>query len=522
MVKTIRHIAVVACMAVIATACAGPSTAYRTQINQKIARGDLGGALAQVEASKNKQYSKKNAVLYYLDKGALLYDLRQYKESDIALAEADRLMEELFTRSITRGIGTVLLNDNTTEYGGEIFERAIMHTYRAMNYVQQNNRDEALVEARRVTSFLSRYNQYMQGRSGYKDSPFAQYLSAMLYEEAGEVDDARIAYDAFKKASSGNFSYLDSRTPRPGISPSNSGRKGQITGRRGEKPSSRRRRNAALNNSFDDLMGEDSDSDGNTVEETRTTAANLPASSDNLFGTPEYRDLARSGVGEIVLIHYNGPAPMKISRTFQVAWDTARAYVAQSGESNAKYENAIRSGFTRHSITVAYPEYTQQPYMIETSQMSTDDGNSVRSLLMEDIAKEARETLAAKKDAIWARAVARATIKFVIAEAAAEAARKAAEEAAKKNNDNPLFSLMGSLAGAALRTGAAVTEVADTRGWTTVPAQIRIARMTAKPGLQNIKIDFMNAAGMIIGSQIFEDVNVVAGKRTYLHVRTAM
>lgn len=522
--KTIRHIAAVVCMAVIATACGGPSTAYRKEINQKIARGDLGGALAQVEASKNKQYSKKNAVLYYLDKGALLYDLRQYNESDIALAEADRLMEELFTRSISRGIGTVLLNDNTTEYGGEIFERAIMHTYRAMNYVQQNNKDEALVEARRVTSFLSRYNQYMQGRSGYKDSPFAQYLSAMLYEEAGEVDDARIAYDAFKKASSGNFSYLDSRASKSGMSPSNPGRKAQIMGRRGERPSSsRRRRNAALNNSFDDLMGEDSDSDGNTVEETRTTTANLPASSDNLFGTPEYRDLARSGVGEIVLIHYNGPAPMKISKTFQVAWGTAQAYVAQSGDKlPVQYENAIRSGFTRHSITVAYPEYTQQQYMIETSQMSTEDGNSVKSLLMEDIAKEARETLAAKKDAIWARAVARATIKFVIAEAAAEAARKAAEEAAKKNNDNPLFGLIGNLAGAAVRVGAAATEIADTRGWTTVPAQIRLARMTAEPGTHNIKIDFMNASGMIIGSQIFENVNVVAGKRTYLHVRTAM
>ena len=85
MVKKIRLIIAVACMAAIAAACAGPSTAYRKEINQKIARGDLGGALAQVENSKSSQYSKKNAVLYYLDKGALLYDLRQYKESDIAL-----------------------------------------------------------------------------------------------------------------------------------------------------------------------------------------------------------------------------------------------------------------------------------------------------------------------------------------------------------------------------------------------------------------------------------------------------
>ena len=46
MVKQIKQIAAVVCMAVIATACGGPSTAYRREINQKIARGDLGGALA--------------------------------------------------------------------------------------------------------------------------------------------------------------------------------------------------------------------------------------------------------------------------------------------------------------------------------------------------------------------------------------------------------------------------------------------------------------------------------------------
>lgn len=538
MVNCYKRLLLMVCAAALSAACAGPSLNYRREINQKIARGDLGGALQQVENSKTKQYSRKNAVLYYLDKGALQFDLRKYHESDLSFAEADRKMEELFTRSITRGIGTVLLNDNTTEYGGESFERAIMHTYRAMNYVMLNNIDEALVEARRVTSYLSRYSRFMQGKSGYFDSPFAQYLSAMLYEEAGNTDDARISYDAFKKASSGNFSYLNlsqgnAAQARPARNSNDSARAKKVNARDG-----RRRRNAALNDSFDALMEEDSSGSGSqnsnadaindsfddlmNEKPAKTSRPSIPRSIDNLFGVPEYKDLAKNGIGEIVFVHYNGPAPMKVSKTFQVAWNQARAYVSQSGERDAQYENAIMSGFTRHSITVAYPEYTQQPYNIMSSRISIDS-DSVDSILMEDISKDASTTLAAKKDAIWARAVARATIKFVVAEAAAEAARKAAEEAFKKNgNNSPFGSLVGSLASGLVRGGVAATEVADTRGWTTVPAQIRMARMTAEPGTHNVTVQFLNGSGMVIGQQLFENVEVRAGKRTYIHVRTAM
>ena len=79
MVIRLKKLLLLACAAAVTAACGGPSTAYRREINQKIARGDLGGALQQVESSKSRQYSKKNAVLYYLDRGALLFDLKSFE-----------------------------------------------------------------------------------------------------------------------------------------------------------------------------------------------------------------------------------------------------------------------------------------------------------------------------------------------------------------------------------------------------------------------------------------------------------
>ena len=62
MVKTFLKTAVLICVAALAAACAGPSSAYRTAINGRIARGDLEGALRQVDSSKRTEYSRK--ILY--------------------------------------------------------------------------------------------------------------------------------------------------------------------------------------------------------------------------------------------------------------------------------------------------------------------------------------------------------------------------------------------------------------------------------------------------------------------------
>ncbi len=570
MVKTFLKTAVLICVAALAAACAGPSSAYRTAINGRIARGDLEGALRQVDSSKRTEYSRKNAVLYYLDRGALLYDLQRYKESDEAFAEADSIMESLFAKSITRGIGTVLLNDNTTEYGGEIFERAIMHTYRAMNFLMSGNRDEALVEARRVTAFLSRYSAYMENKSGYKDSPFAQYLSAMLFEEAGQQDDARISYDAFQKASEGNYAYLKNLPALRTSDSSSYSAKNSSAGAKAGMRKNRRRAAEELNNSFDEISDDsgnsgrkgasrsgeelnssfdeitgDSENSGTPVTAEKPVVRDVydnpmrPASKmssnrnssfisqSNLFEIPSYKQLAVSGLGEIVLIHYNGPAPMKVSRTMQVAWSKAQAYVNSSGYRTKEYDdrlaNGIRAGVFGNAITVAYPEYVQKPYRITSSRVSVDseDGDesgAVTTRLMEDISADAKTTMDSKNAAVMARAIARATVKYVLAKNIGDAGSKIIE----KNVDGTAGQLLGLLFKAATSATAAATEVADTRGWTTVPAQIRLSRQTASPGTHRVTVTFLDGNGFTVGRQVFENVEVRAGQRTYLHCRTGL
>jgi hypothetical protein len=432
-----------ACAAAFLAACAGPSRQYRAGLNARVAAYDFNGAIADLEAAKRTEYSEKNAVLYYLDRGMLLHQSARYAESDTDLENAENRMEELFTKSVSRRAATLVLNDNTTKYAGEVFERALTNVFRALNFVFLGMTDSALVEARKVTSYLDRYRAWTEGKGGYTDSAFAQYLSGLLFEANGDADDARICFAAADRALARYAADYGMPAPK--------------------------------------------------------------------FSAPEYRDLARLGLGEIIFLHYNGPAPMKVSRTFQVAWNEAVLAVNQSGvddpEEAKRFNNALTAGLVGDAITVSYPEYVQDPYNIAGSGIASG-GARADSQLMEDVSSIAHQTLAEKNDSIRLRAIARAAVKFVLARAASAEVEKRAGAG------------FGLLAMMFTSAAAAATEVADTRGWATIPAQIRLARLALPAGLHDITVTFYRRDGSADGTAVFRGVAVEKGRRKFLHYRT--
>ncbi|MBI2384903.1 MAG: hypothetical protein HYV14_02700 [Elusimicrobia bacterium] len=182
-------------------ACGGPSGEMRKQVNGLIAARDFAGAQARIEKGKEPSYGRKNQVLYYLDLGAVQHDAGKFKESDQSLDKAERRMEELYTKSVTRAAGTLLLNDNTTEYAGERFERAMVNAYRALNFTFLGDLEGALVEVRKLSRLLQEYADVYNGRkTAYKDDAFGQFLASLLYEDDGRLDDARIAREKSRAA----------------------------------------------------------------------------------------------------------------------------------------------------------------------------------------------------------------------------------------------------------------------------------------------------------------------------------
>ncbi len=428
--------------AIFLSACGGPSVRTKKTLNSLLAARDFVAAEAQIRKVKDTQYKRKNAVLYYLDLGTVQHHAGKYRESDRSFAEAERRMEELYTKSVTKAAGALLINDMTMDYAGEPFERALAHVFRALNYVYLGEKDEALVEARKVEVFLDELNSRMKKRA-YRDDAFARYLDSLLYADSGEMDDARISYRAAMKAYSSYQANYNTATPR--------------------------------------------------------------------FKFPERDGTPR---GEVVFIHYNGVAPRKISRTFQVAWNEAMFHVNLMKSKNdaevksAKFQNALRAGITGKSITVSYPEYIQDKFTIVGSEVIAGR-SSTSTRLMEDISAIAFKDLKDRVGMIKSRSIARALVKYVIAQSATKAVKK-------KHGAG-----WGLLTQIATNVAAAATEVADTRGWATVPSQIRMARLKLPVGRHDLSARFLNGAGMVVATHDFRDVRVEKGTRTYLHYRTA-
>jgi len=424
--------------------CAGPSSTSKKEINRLISEQNFVEAASRLNKIKESEYGKRNAIIYYLDVGAILHYAGKYKESDEHFDKAESRMEQLFTKSATKASGTLLFNDNTVDYAGEAFERALTNVFRALNYAFMGKLDEALVESRKVEAFLDELNAKLEKKRVYKDDAFARYLDSLFYADAGKLDDARISHKAAMDAYSWYRSDYNTPTPR-----------------------------------FD----ADEDKNG----------------------------------GELVFIHYNGTAPRKISKTWQIAWGQGLAAVNAAKEEgdpvarDPQFQNALTAGIHGNNITVSYPEYVQDPYTISASEIEIE-GRTAATVLMEDITAIAMKDLKDHIGLIKTRAIARSMVKYVLAKAAEKAV-------ADKYGKNSWQSWTTQVAGSA---ASAVSEIADTRGWSTLPSQIRMARVKIKPGRHSLVVHFKDNSGSVITTRKFSDVIITQGKRTYLHYRTAI
>ncbi|MDD5302595.1 MAG: hypothetical protein PHS14_05735 [Elusimicrobia bacterium] len=424
-------------------ACAGPSGGLRKEVNSLIAARNFDAAEARIEKAKESSYGRKNQVLFYLDLGAVLHDAGRFKDSDESFDKAERRMEELYTKSVSRAAGTLILNDATTEYAGERFERAMVNAYRCLNYAYLGDRENALVEIRKLTRLLQEYSDAYGGKkTAYKDDAFAQFLSSLLYEDDGRPDDARISRERSRKAYERYASAYG--TPTPSLEPVGAG----------------------------------------------------------------------DGDGELVFLHYNGVAPRKVSKTFSVAWRDAVIAVNATKDDEAQggqAVNAIHAGLLGKAITVAFPDYVQDPFLIAGSAVESG-GVRAQTELAEDLSAIAKADLAERQAVIRTRAIARAAIKFIVAKAAAD------EVAAKYGKDSWQH-LLAQAGGAAT---SAATEFADTRAWATLPAQFRVARLRLPPGAHDVVVTYQGPTGAALSTQTFKDVVILKGRRTYLHDRTAL
>jgi hypothetical protein len=192
---------------------------------QGLASGDTEAALAAVSPDE------RDDLPAILDRAVILQTQGRCMESNAEFDRAIQQVRDYEARALVSGTevgagaGSLLLNDKVLEYQGEGFEKVLMHSLKARNYLMLGDAEAARVEMRnanmrqdeeRKRNEAAIEEAQKEGEGKYEASeidkqfanaqaalsrldnvyqnPFATYLSGVVYELNGEPGDAFIDY----------------------------------------------------------------------------------------------------------------------------------------------------------------------------------------------------------------------------------------------------------------------------------------------------------------------------------------
>ena len=138
---------------------------------------------------------ERNKLLYLLEKGKVEHLSGNYESSNNYFEQAYILIDDRIKTNVGQAIASKLTNPMAEPYKGEDFEKVLIHYYKALNYFQLGQKEEAIVEAKRINIKLLKLNEnYKENKNTYSQDAFSQIVLGILFESNNQINDAFIAY----------------------------------------------------------------------------------------------------------------------------------------------------------------------------------------------------------------------------------------------------------------------------------------------------------------------------------------
>lgn len=300
-------------------------------------------------------YGRNNRLLYWLDRGMVEHCLGRYSESIRSFARAQRMFDELYTRSISKLASAWALNDYAAPYRGEDYEYTLVNIFQAINYLMLGDTNEALVEARDMNSKLALINGIYKGTNVYNEDAFGRFLAGILYEAnatAADLNDSFISYaKAYEIYKSEGGTSLGIPTP-------------------------------------------------DVLKENLLTLADFMGPGEYAKYRREFPDIRfmtfrqKASKAEVYLVQYTGFSPVKISGIVPIPFDP------------------------RHVTQIVFPKYISRYSEIASSEFVAQRNDQLAfvqpTFVGQDIEALARKVLESRKVYILAKAIARPAVKYAV------------------------------------------------------------------------------------------------------------
>lgn len=155
----------------------------------------LRDALIDQDFVKALGWHEDDALLQSLMAGAAAYYAGQYARSAAVLDTAALLADDRITASLSKDGLALVTNDMARPYQPRRTERLFIPYYAMLAYVRLGEWNEAAVEARRLVALLEQFGEDRDDAERAVHGAL-EHLAGAVFERAGEVDAARVAYRA--------------------------------------------------------------------------------------------------------------------------------------------------------------------------------------------------------------------------------------------------------------------------------------------------------------------------------------
>jgi hypothetical protein len=399
-------------------------------------------------------YRDKDQVLRYLDTGMLYHMAALPERSTASFNEAERLIEENYTKSITNAAASFLLNDYSLEYFGEAYEDIYLNVFKSIDYIRRDSFDGAFVEVRRIGNKLNlledKYGKIADGmnssseangavkagKTEFHNSALARYLSVLLYRADGRTDDAALDLRKLREAFSSQPKVYDFPPPQ-----------------------------------LDQMLAP--------------------------------TDKARLNV-----IGFSGRSPSKRANTYRLV--TAKDLIVVTME---KEDDKGQLYFTDVGVVpfpkvdagyyfkCQLPEMIQRPSRVARVSVIVDGVRAGDLALLERLDAVAMETFQLSQTPVFFKTVIRTVAKGLLAEKAKD---KAWEAASNAGGIAGLFALAG---GIAADVAVEASEQADLRSARYFPGEARVGEFLIESGEHDVAVEYYAADGRLLYKEAFPRKN---------------
>lgn len=388
---------------------------------------------AQSFLEKNDKKAKSiNKVLYDLNLGTVAFINHNHNVSIERFKMAD-LYNEDYSKQLGYEAIAMLTNPMVKPYNLESFEAVMIHFYQALNFLAINDLESALVECRRVNLQLQQLDdKYKNHKNKYARDAFAHNLMGIIYEAAGDYNNAFIAY-----------------------------------------------RNAVdvYENDYKKLFGVDVPLQlkKDVIRAAAMTGFGEQVDFFQRKFSIDYEPVP-DGHGQVVCFWLNGLGPVKdewsinfINDGFNNGFvnftneETGMTFPLFIGSRSSDEQNALSN---LRALRIAFPKYKERKPRFSFGTVKSQSGTT-RMEVAQNVNAVAFQSL---NDRMW-REVGNSIMRLAV--------KKAMEEATSSKNKD---------LGAVLSIVNALTEKADTRNWQSLPYSISYSRITLPEGKQQIEL----------------------------------